>query len=77
MSNKASAKVRKAAAPKVAKAPGRVRGKTIRVMTLNERLEDMRAYGQEVRKTQKSALDFLKRAGIVDASGRLAEPFRN
>ena len=55
----------------------RVRGTTVRLLTLDERLEDMRAHGREVRKTQKSALDFLKRAGIVDASGQLAEPFRN
>lgn len=46
-------------------------------MTLSERLADMRAYGREICATPQSALDFLKRAGIVDASGRLAKPFRN
>jgi len=62
---------------KAAQVAVRVRGTTVRLLTLDERLEDMRAHGREVRKTQKSALDFLKRAGIVDASGQLAEPFRN
>jgi hypothetical protein len=68
---------KKAAAPKkVAKAAVR-RGKMVRLMTLDERLEDMRAYGREVRETKQSALDFLRRAGIIDVSGQVAEPFRN
>jgi hypothetical protein len=40
-------------------------------------LEDMREHGREMSKTKQSALEFLQRAGIVDASGQLAEPFRN
>ncbi|SDH00477.1 hypothetical protein SAMN05216466_106335 [Paraburkholderia phenazinium] len=51
--------------------------KTVRVMTLNERLADMRAHGAQMRKTKASALAFLKRAGIVDDSDELAQPFRN
>lgn len=78
MPNKAPAKVaKKSAAPKAGKVASSGRGETVRLMTLDERLQDMREHGREVRKTQASALAFLKRAGIVDASGQLAEPFRN
>jgi hypothetical protein len=62
---------------KSGKASMHAKDKTVRVMTLNERLADMRAHGAQMRKTKASALAFLKRAGIVDDSDELAQPFRN
>ena len=69
--------VNKSPARKAPKVASGQRGKMVRLMPLSERLEDMREHGQEVGKTKASALAFLQRAGIVDASGQLAEPFRN
>jgi hypothetical protein len=71
------AEIRKAAASTAADSVVHTQDRTARSMTLSERLADMRAYGREICATPQSALDFLKRAGIVDASGRLAKPFRN
>jgi len=62
---------------KSSKASLPAKGKTVRVMTLNERLADMRAHGAQMRKSKASALAFLKRAGIVDDSDELAKPFRD
>jgi hypothetical protein len=56
------------------KAPSR--GTFVRVMTSAERIADMQEHGQKESRTKASALAFLQRAGIVDASGDLAEPFR-
>jgi hypothetical protein len=71
-----SLKPTKKVAQKAAKASLRKVGRTVRVLTLEERLEDMREHTREVCRTKASALAFLQRAGIVDASGALAEPFR-
>lgn len=53
-----------------------LRGRLVRVRTLEETLADMRDHGREIRKTKESALAFLQRAGIADANGELAEPYR-
>ncbi len=53
-----------------------LRGHMVRVRTNAELLADMRAQGREIRKTKESALAFLQSAGIVDANGELAEPYR-
>lgn len=53
-----------------------LRGHLVRVRTNAELLADMRAQGREIRKTKESALAFLQSAGIVDANGELAEPYR-
>lgn len=55
-----------------AQAPGRL----VRVMSNQELLADMRAHGREVSKTRESAVAFLQRAGILDNTGVLAEPYR-
>lgn len=52
-----------------------LRGKMVRILTPQERNADIKAFGSEVTKTKESAIAFLKRAGIVDESGQLAEPF--
>lgn len=53
-----------------------LRGHMVRVRTNAELLADMRAQGRAIRKTKESALAFLQSAGIVDANGELAEPYR-
>ena len=53
-----------------------LRGTLVRVLTPEERREDMKAFGNEVRKSKASAVAFLKRAGFIDESGQLAEPYR-
>ena len=53
-----------------------LRGRMVRVMTTDELIADMKAHGREIRKTKESAIAFLQRAGIVDAKGELAEPYR-
>jgi hypothetical protein len=58
------------------KPPSPSHGAFVRVLTVQERLADMRAHGRKVGQTKESALAFLRRAGIVDESGALAEPFR-
>lgn len=52
------------------------RGHLVRVMTAEERAEDIKAFGREVRQSKASAIAFLKSAGILDNKGDLAEPFR-
>lgn len=51
-------------------------GKTLRVLTPEERKADIKAFGKEIRKTKDSAREFLQRAGILDARGELAAPYR-
>ncbi|MBS0372537.1 MAG: hypothetical protein JSS57_25455 [Proteobacteria bacterium] len=51
-------------------------GKTLRVLTPAERKADIKAFGKEIRKTKDSARAFLQRAGILDAQGELAAPYR-
>lgn len=53
-------------------APGHV----VRVMTAEERVADIKAFGEDVRRTKQSAIEFLQRAGIVDETGSLAKPYR-
>ncbi len=52
-------------------------GKTLRVLTPEERQADIKAFGREIRKTKESARAFLQRAGILDAQGELADPYRS
>ncbi len=54
-----------------------LRGTLVRVLTPQERLADMRAHGRQTNKSKESAVAFLQRAGIADATGALAEPFRD
>ena len=51
-------------------------GQFVRVTTPKERITDMRAHSREVCRTQASAVAFLRRAGILDIAGELAEPYR-
>jgi hypothetical protein len=51
-------------------------GKVVRVMTTQERVADMRAFGREQSSSKASALSFLQRAGIITPTGKLAKPFR-
>ena len=48
---------------------------SVRVMTLKERIVDMRTHSREVCKTQVLAVAFLQRAGILNTVGDLAEPY--
>lgn len=71
--------------PNVAKRPAKsavkpaspLRGKLVRVMTPEERVADMKDFGKEIRKSKETAKDFLQRAGILDETGELAEPYRS
>ncbi|PIT83624.1 hypothetical protein [Limnohabitans sp. 15K] len=58
---------------KVASPP---RGKSVVIMTPDERIADMQAFGGEIRKSQKTAQEFLIRAGILNKKGQLAKPYR-
>jgi len=58
---------------KAAKTP---RGKSVVVMTPDERIADMQAFGREIRESKKTAQAFLMRAGILDKKGELAKPYR-
>lgn len=59
-------------APKKTSQPGR----TVRILTTQERIADMRAFGQEQGSSKAAALSFLQRAGIVTPTGKLTKPFR-
>lgn len=52
-------------------------GRMVRVLTPDERSADIKAFGREIRKSKESAIGFLKRAGILDENGKLAEPYRS
>ena len=52
------------------------RGKSVVVMTPDERIADMQAFGREIRQSKKTAQDFLIRAGILNQKGELAKPYR-
>lgn len=52
------------------------RGKSVVVMTSDERIADMQAFGREVRESKKTAQEFLIRAGILNKKGVLAKPYR-
>lgn len=71
----APAKAAKKAAPKPTKKSSQL-GKTVRVLTTQERIADMRAFGQEQGSSKAAALSFLQRAGIVTPTGKLTKPFR-
>ena len=58
---------------KAAKPP---RGKSVVVMTPDERIADMQEFGREIRESKKTAQAFLMRAGILDKKGELAKPYR-
>ena len=51
-------------------------GHVVRVMTAAERVADIKAFGEDIRRTKQSAVEFLQRAGIVDETGSLAKPYR-
>lgn len=70
-----TAKTAKKSTPKVAKKAPQL-GRTVRIMTTQERVEDMRAFGREQGSSQASALSFLQDAGIITPTGKLAKPFR-
>ncbi|MCK2086944.1 hypothetical protein MXC99_01910 [Thauera aromatica] len=61
---------------KAAKTSSPLRGKLVRIMTPEERSADMKEFGKEIRKSKASAVAFLQRAGILDETGELAEPYR-
>lgn len=52
------------------------RGKSVVIMTPDERIADMQAFGREIRQSQKTAQEFLIRAGILTQKGELAKPYR-
>ena len=52
------------------------RGKFVVVMTPDERIADMQAFGREIRESKQTAQAFLMRAGILDKKGELAKPYR-
>ena len=60
-----------------AQAASASRGRFVRVMTAEERSADMKEFGKEIRKSKASAIEFLQSAGILDAKGELAEPYRS
>lgn len=70
-----TAKAAKKSTPKAPKEAAQL-GRTIRVMTTRERVQDMRAFGQEQGSSKASALSFLQDAGIITPTGKLAKPFR-
>ena len=51
-------------------------GKTLYSLTTKERIEDMRAFGNEQSQSKDLALSFLQKAGIATTGGKLAKPFR-
>ncbi len=51
-------------------------GRTVRVLTPDERIADMEAFGREIRQSKSSASAFLIRAGILDKTGQLTKPYR-
>ena len=61
---------------KPSKAANPPRGKSVVVMTPDERIADMQAFGREIRESKKTAQAFLIRAGILDKKGELAKPYR-
>lgn len=65
-----------AEAKKAPKKKAVVVGKTLRILTPEERKADIKAFGKEIRKSKDSAREFLQRAGILDAKGGLAAPYR-
>lgn len=66
----------KSKSPTVVAAAKDSRGHVVRVMSADERSADMKEFGKEIRKDKHSAIAFLQRAGILDATGALAEPYR-
>ena len=52
------------------------RGKSVVIMTPDERIADMQAFGREIRESKKTAQEFLIRAGILNKKGELAKPYR-
>lgn len=40
-------------------------------------VEGLRLHGLEIRKSRESAVAFLKGAGILDRTGKLAKPYRD
>lgn len=67
------ANARKKPAKAMSVSPGRL----VRVLTADERSADIKRFGKEIRKSKASAIEFLQSAGILDARGELAEPYRS
>lgn len=74
MTTGAKLKVKKTPSPK--KRAKVARGQRVLVLTSTERRADMKAFGLEIRKSKASATTFLKKAGILDDSGKLATYLR-
>ena len=74
MTKGAKLKVKNTPSPK--KKVGVARGQRVLLLTSTERRADMKAFGLEVRKSKASATAFLKKAGILDDSGKLASYLR-
>jgi hypothetical protein len=53
-----------------------VPGRVVRPLTPDQRRADIKAFGREIRDSKQSAADFLRRAGLIDESGQLTEPYR-
>ncbi|SAI52056.1 Uncharacterised protein [Bordetella ansorpii] len=75
MPAKAPAKFAKKTASKATQQSSQ-RGRMVRILTTQERVADMRAFGQEQGSSKAAALSFLQRAGIVTPTGKLTKPFR-
>lgn len=56
--------------------PKAVVGSEPMVMAVDPEIEVLRKAGLEARRSKETALAFLKAAGILDANGNLAEPYR-
>lgn len=51
-------------------------GSAARLMTTSERIADMREFGRKQGQTKSTALSFLRAAGIITPTDKLAKPFR-
>lgn len=45
------------------------------ILTTNEYCESIEAFGRSIQNDKASSVAFLQKAGILDKSGQLAEPF--
>ena len=51
-------------------------GTTVRILSQQELIADMRSYNRTVSKSRESALGALQRAGITDSTGQLSAIYR-
>ena len=57
-------------------APKAMLGSAPMVIVVDPEIEVLQKAGLEARRSKETALAFLKAAGILDANGNLAEPYR-